>query len=111
MEKIPVFDRENKYVCDVDSNFSYTLGSEYGWLYKSIAKLPDDRYALVCISYLCCDRNVAYIITPAEALVIIHEYEREELLDREEFSDLEDRVGNTLVINKEFDIVPQLMFE
>jgi len=107
-EKISVFDKDNRVVAEVKASDGYSLDND-GWIYRRLTKLSDGRYVLSCISYICCDRNVGYVITPWEALTLIHEYEREELLD--EFSDLEFQVRNTLVVPRPFDIVPQVYFE
>jgi len=109
-EKIPVFDKDNRVVTEVNSSDGYSLDND-GWIYRRLTKLWDGRYALTCISYLCCDRNISYVITPAEALTLILESNNEELLEREEFSDLENEVRNTLVVPRPFDIVPQVLFE
>jgi len=109
-EFVPVLDKNYCHVGEVNLNAGYAI-SNNGWLYQRLTKISDGRYVLVCISYLCCDRNVAYIVTPSEALTLILESDHEELLDAEEFLDLEFQVRNSLVINKPFDIVPQVMFD
>jgi len=108
-EFVPVLDKNYCHVGEVNLNAGYAIGNN-GWLYQRLTR-SEGRYVLICQSFLCCDRNVAYVVTPSEALTLLIDTDNEELLDTEEFSDLENEVRNSLIVYKEFDIVPETYFE
>ena len=95
-ELVPVFDENYKLVEYVEANRNLDEGTDAGWpgLHHGLSRLSDGRYVLICETDWCCDRNVAYTITPSEALTLVLESNHEELL-MTEFTDLEDQVSNT----------------
>jgi len=111
-EMIPVFDRDNRYVCDVeivtnldnyDTGYTYIPGAHGG-----IARIQDGRYVFMLVSQWQGDYSWGDIVTPAEALWLVFDSGNEHLL-RSEFPDLEYQVRNTLLVPRPGQRLPRYL--
>ena len=113
METVPVFDRNNHYVGEVEVTCNldnYETGDTYiPGAHGGLTRLPDGQYVFMLVSEYQGDYSWGDVITPAEVLWLIRNCNCEELLQQEEFKDLEFQVRNTLLVPRPGQRLPQYL--
>ena len=114
LDPVPVFDRDNRYTgidVEIVTNLDdFETGDDgFSGVHAGITKLPDGRYVFMRTSQWEGDTNWGDVVTPAEALWLILDRGHEELLQQEEFKDLEFQVRNTLLVPRPGQILPRYL--
>jgi len=111
-EMIPIFDENNNFVTEVESNY-YLDSDEYqdsGFpgIHQGLVKISDSKYAILYVSQWEGDTNWGEVISPAEALWMLFSTRNDYLL-QSVFQDLEYQVRNTLLVPRPGQCLPQYL--